>query len=99
MAGLFEHHDRSRFEVTALSIGPDRASPMRDRIKGAVEHFIDAGEQSDNAIAELVRRREIDIVIDLMGLTRHNGSMSWRSVRRDSGQLSGLFGNHRCRFY
>ena len=40
-AGLFEHHDRSRFEITALSFGPDQASPMRDRIKGAVEHFID----------------------------------------------------------
>ncbi len=72
MAGLFEHHDRSRFEVTALSMGPDRASPMRERIRSAVEHFVDAGEQSDQAIAELIRRREIDIVIDLMGLTRHN---------------------------
>ena len=72
MAGLFEHHDRSRFEVTALSLGPDRFSPMRERIKGAVEHFVDVGEQSDQDIAELIRRREIDIVIDLMGLTRHN---------------------------
>jgi predicted O-linked N-acetylglucosamine transferase (SPINDLY family) len=72
MAGLFERHDRTRFEVTALSVGPDRASPMRDRIKGAVEHFIEAGEQSDQDIAELIRRDEIDIVIDLMGLTRHN---------------------------
>ena len=72
MAGLFEHHDRSRFEVTALSLGPDRASPMRERIKGAVEHFVDAGEQSDQDIAELIRRHEIDVVIDLMGLTKHN---------------------------
>jgi len=72
IAGLLEHHDRSRFEITALSLAPDRASPMRDRIKGAVEHFIDVGSNSDQEIAELIRRCEIDIVIDLMGLTQHN---------------------------
>jgi protein O-GlcNAc transferase len=71
-AGLFEHHDKLRFETMALSLGIDRASSTRDRIKGAVEHFIDAGSQSDQDIAELIRRREIDIVIDLMGLTSHN---------------------------
>ncbi len=71
-AGLFEHHDKSRFETTALSFGPGRASPIRDRIKGAFEHFIDVGSQSDQDIAELIRRLEIDIVIDLMGLTRHS---------------------------
>ncbi len=72
IAGLLEHHDRSRFEITALSLGPDRASPTRDRIEGAVEHFIDVQQQSDDDIAGLIRRREIDIVIDLMGLTQHN---------------------------
>jgi protein O-GlcNAc transferase len=71
-AGLFEHHDRSRFEVTALSFGPDQASPVRDRIKGAVERFIDVQEQNEDDIAGLIRRHEIDIVVDLMGLTKHN---------------------------
>ena len=81
-AGLFEHHDRSRFEITALSFGPDQASPTRDRIKGAVEHFIDVRSQSDQDIAELIRRLEIDIVIDLMGLTRHSrvGVLARRSA-------------------
>ena len=81
-AGLFEHHDRSRFEITALSFGPDLASPIRDRIKGAVEHFIDVRSQSDQDIAELIRRLEIDLVIDLMGLTRHSrvGVLARRSA-------------------
>ncbi len=72
IAGLLEHHDRSRFEITALSLGPNLASPIRDRIEGAVEHFVDVQQQSDDDVAGLIRRREIDIVIDLMGLTQHN---------------------------
>ena len=72
IAGLSERHDRSRFEITALSLGPDQTSPMRDRIEGAVELFIDVQQQSDDDIAGLIRRREIDIVIDLVGLTQHN---------------------------
>ncbi len=71
-AGLFEHHDRSRFAVTALSLGPEQASPVRDRIKAGVEHFIDIGSWGDRQIADFIQQHEIDIVVDLMGLTRHN---------------------------
>ena len=72
IAGLIEHHDRARFETTAISFGPDQTSPMRQRLKRAFEHFVDVGEQSDAAVAELMRRREIDIAVDLMGFTAHN---------------------------
>ena len=74
-AGLFEHHDKSRFETTALSIAPARDSPTRDRIKRAFECFIDVRNQSDQDIAAFIRRNEIDIAVDLMGFTadnRHN---------------------------
>ena len=70
IAGLFEQHDKSRFEITAISIGPDQHSDMRDRIKHASEHFIDVRSQSDAEIAQLIRRREIDIAVDLMGFTQ-----------------------------
>ena len=72
MAGLFEHHDKSRFEITALSFGPEQDSPMRRRIEGAVEHFVDVRPHSEQDIAELIRRREIDIAVDLMGFTGGN---------------------------
>jgi len=72
LAGLFERHDRSRFEVTGISIGPARRSPLRDRIEAAFEHFIDAAESGDREIAELIQRREIDIAVDLMGFTQNN---------------------------
>jgi len=71
-AGLFEHHDKSRFETTAISFGPDLDSPMRRRLRAAFEHFIDVGHQSDEEIADLVRRYEIDVAVDLMGLTGQN---------------------------
>ncbi len=72
LAGLFEQHDRSRFDITALSFGPDRTTAMRHRLTDAFEHFIDVRQKSDEDIAELVRRLEIDIAVDLMGFTRNN---------------------------
>jgi protein O-GlcNAc transferase len=71
-AGLFEEHDKSRFEITAVSLGQNDYSPMRQRLKTAFEHFIDVQGKSDQDIAGLIRQLEIDIVVDLMGFTKHN---------------------------
>jgi len=69
-AGLFEQHDTSRFEITALSFGQNDNSPARRRLEAAFEHFIDVGGDSDQEIAALMRRSEIDIAVDLMGFTK-----------------------------
>jgi protein O-GlcNAc transferase len=69
-AGLFEHHDRSRFEVTGISFGEDDHSPARRRLEDAFDRFIDVRSSSDGDIAELLRRLEIDIAVDLMGFTK-----------------------------
>jgi predicted O-linked N-acetylglucosamine transferase (SPINDLY family) len=69
-AGLFEQHDKSRFEITALSFGQNDNSPVRRRLEAAFEHFIDVGGNSDQEIAALMRRAEIDIAVDLMGFTK-----------------------------
>jgi protein O-GlcNAc transferase len=71
-AGLFEQHDRSRFDITALSFGRNDRSPPRRRLEAAIEHFIDVQDKSDQDIAELMRRSEIDIAVDLMGFTKDN---------------------------
>lgn len=70
--GLFECHDRSRFEFTCLSFGPDQDSDTRRRIKNAFERFVDVREKSDQEIAELMHALEIDIAVDLMGFTRNS---------------------------
>ncbi len=71
-AGLFEQHDRSRFEITALSFGGDDNSAIHRRVAAAFERFIDVRAKSDQDIAELMRRHEIDIAVDLMGFTKDN---------------------------
>ncbi len=71
-AEMFERHDRSRFEVTAFSLGPKVEDAMGTRLRKAFEHFLDLGGESDRAIAQEARRREIDIAIDLQGFTRDN---------------------------
>ena len=68
-AGLFEHHDRTRFELIAFSFGPDIYDEMRRRISSAFDKFIDVRAHSDNQVAELSRALQIDIAIDLGGHT------------------------------
>ena len=70
-AGLFEHHDRSRFEVTAIAFEPGRDSEFCRRIRGAFERFVDVSVQTDEEIANLIRQLEIDIAVDLNGFTRN----------------------------
>lgn len=69
-AGLFEQHDRVQFELIALSNGADDGSAIRQRLVGAFDHFIDIGTTPDAEIAELIRKRGIDILVDLAGYTQ-----------------------------
>jgi predicted O-linked N-acetylglucosamine transferase (SPINDLY family) len=68
-AELFETHDRSRFEVTAFSFGPDTRDEVRKRAKAAFENFIDVRNTSDTDVAMLARNLGIDIAVDLGGYT------------------------------
>src|SRR6516225_9764439 len=68
-AGLFERHDRSCFEITGISVGPAEDSLLRRRLERAFEHFVDVGDKTEVDIANLIKNREIDIVVDLMGHT------------------------------
>ncbi|HMF22188.1 MAG TPA: tetratricopeptide repeat protein [Pseudolabrys sp.] len=69
VVGMFEHHDKSRFEIMALSYGLDDASDLRNRIQSAAENFIDIRTMTDQEVAEFIRRREIDVIVDLTGPT------------------------------
>jgi predicted O-linked N-acetylglucosamine transferase (SPINDLY family) len=67
LAGVVELHDRARFHTIAISLGPADPSPLGERIRAAFDEFIDASAMDAHAIAALIRRLEVDIVIDLMG--------------------------------
>lgn len=72
MAEVFEHHDRSRFEVFAYSHGPDERSAMRVRVEAAIEHFVDVKALSSRDIAQRIADDQIDVLIDLKGHTSGN---------------------------
>jgi len=69
---LIESHDRSRFEVLAFSTGPDDKSAERARIAAAFDQFHDVQDKGAQAIADLIRAREIDVLIDLNGHTEND---------------------------
>jgi predicted O-linked N-acetylglucosamine transferase (SPINDLY family) len=69
-AGLFELHDRSRFDIIGISFGRDDKSEMRARLIRAFDSFYDVAAQSDRAVADRIAEMEIDIAIDLNGHTQ-----------------------------
>lgn len=68
-AGMFEEHDRSRFEVFAYSLGEDHEGDYRQRLVTAVEHFADVRTLSAHEIAQRIREDGIDILVDMKGFT------------------------------
>ena len=79
-AELFERHDRTRFEVLGISMGPSDGSPMRRRLEKAFNHFLDVRLTGDCAVAERLAGLEIDILVDLHGHTY--GARPGRRLRR-----------------
>ena len=69
IAKLIEGHDRSRFEVLGFSTGPDDASAIRGRMAKAFDQFHDLRARGAAEIAQLIRRLEVDILVDLTGHT------------------------------
>lgn len=74
IAGMFERHDRSRFDVTAISLTPEPAavSLRRERIRAAVDRFVNVHDKTDDEVVRLLRAHECDIAVDLNGLTAGN---------------------------
>lgn len=66
---LFEGHDSQSFEIFAYDFSPEDGSNHRQRIKTTVEHWRDIRALSDRESAELVLADEIDVLIDLHGLS------------------------------
>ena len=68
-AELYGLHDRSKFEVFGFCWSHEDGSPLRARVISGMDHHIKIGALSDEAAAQLIRSHEIDILIDLHGLT------------------------------
>jgi predicted O-linked N-acetylglucosamine transferase (SPINDLY family) len=68
-AGIFEQHDKDKFEIIAISLGLDDGSRLRQRMVNAFSQFIDVRQMRSIDIATMLREMEIDIVVDLAGYT------------------------------
>ena len=72
LARTLELHNRDKFEIHAYSYGPNKPSPIRERLITAVDSFNDIKTWHDLEIVEKVRDDKIDIAIDLTGYTLLN---------------------------
>ena len=66
---VFEAHDHARFETFGICVAPGPDTPIRQRLRSAFDHFVEAGNLSDHALAALLQEHQIDIVVDLGGYT------------------------------
>jgi len=69
IAGLFEAHDKNKFEVYGFSFGPNVAGEMRERLIKSFDHFLDVSNINNKEIIDMSRNLGIDIAIDLNGDT------------------------------
>ncbi len=70
MARLFELHDRTQFETYAYTWDKQVDSPLRQRLVNSFHAIRDIRGLGDHQAAELIRRDEVDILVDLKGHTR-----------------------------
>ena len=68
-AEMFELHDREHFEVYGYCWSPEDGSALRQRVIGAMDHFVRIHQMTDEEAARLIREHEIDILVDLQGQT------------------------------
>lgn len=66
---LLNHSDH--FDVYAFSNG-SKSDSTTDRIKAAVNHWIDISQMKDEEVARVIHEHEIDVIVDLSGHTLGN---------------------------
>ena len=66
-AGLFEQHDRSRFEVIAFDNTRDDGSALRRRVLAAFDNIVPIQKLTDRDAAQIAAAQELDILVNLNG--------------------------------
>ena len=69
LAELFEGIDRTKHEVVAYDFSPEDGTAHRARLKSAFDHIRPIHTLTDRQVAEQVLEDEIDVLIDLHGLS------------------------------
>jgi len=67
LAGVWERHDKDKFEIYAFDNGWGDSSIWRNRVEASFNEIIDINNLSDLDVAKTIRERHIDILINLNG--------------------------------
>lgn len=67
MAGLYELHDREKYDVIAIDNGGGDGSAMRRRLEAGFDKIITITKMSDDEAVDHIRAAEIDILVNLNG--------------------------------
>lgn len=66
---FLEAHNKEQFELYAYDFSPEDGSSTRSRLKAVFNHLTDIKGMADAEVAKLIRAHEIDVLIDLHGLS------------------------------
>jgi len=69
MTELIESHDRNRFRVYAFDFSPEDGTAHQARLRRAFDERVSVAALDDRAAAQLIRDREIDVLLDMHGLS------------------------------
>ncbi len=69
VADLFEQHDRDSFTIYGYCSTKEDGSDVRRRVLASFDHVRSIIEMGDEQVAQAIRADEIDILVDLNGLT------------------------------
>jgi predicted O-linked N-acetylglucosamine transferase (SPINDLY family)/glycosyltransferase involved in cell wall biosynthesis len=69
LAELFENHDLARIETFGFCVSKDDHTEHRERLIASLEHFERVGHLSDEQIARRILEQEIDVLVDLNGVS------------------------------
>ena len=80
VAEMFERHDREQFDIFGYCSSREDGSDIRRRILASFDHVRMIGSMTDEQAARVIRADEIDVLIDLNGLTAGSRLqiMRWR---------------------
>ncbi len=67
-AGLFRHHDKSKFKITGFYFGRQNDSVLQ-RVAKSFDEFYTIADFSDIEVTELARKLKIDIAVDMNACT------------------------------
>ena len=70
LVGVFEKHDRERFEIYGVSFQQPVNTPFGARVLSSLDVYLDVSQQSDLQVAQLLHEMQVDIAVDLVGFTR-----------------------------